>query len=80
MNISIDTSILRRDRKLESSDILLLGKMSKLGLLKLHVTWIVFKETTTQNYLEAKAIINKIVKELNELDKKVEAHPKENLF
>lgn len=70
MNISIDTSILRRDRKLESSDILLLGKMSKLGLLKLHVTWIVFKETTTQNYLETKAIINKIVKELNELDKK----------
>lgn len=70
MNISIDTSILRRDRKLESSDILLLGKMSKLGLLKLHIPWVVYRETTTQNYLECKAIIEKIVKDLNTLDKK----------
>ena len=70
MNISIDTSVLRRDRKLESSDILLLAKMSKLGLLKLHITWIVYREATTQNYLECKSIVDKIIKELNALDKK----------
>lgn len=70
MNISIDTSILTRDRKLESSDILLLGKMSKLGLLKLHIPWIVFRETTTQNFIDTKTIVDKIVKDLNNLDKK----------
>jgi len=70
MNITIDTSILRRDRKLESSDILLLGKMCKLGLLKVHIPWVIFRETTTQNYIESKAILDKIVKELNTLDKK----------
>lgn len=70
MNIAIDTSILTRDRKLESSDILLLGKMSKLGLLKLHIPWIVFRETTTQNYIDAKNVVDKIIKDLNNLDRK----------
>lgn len=70
MNITIDTSILRRDRKLENSDILLFRKMSQLGLLKLHILWVVYRETTTQNYLECKSIVDKIIKELNTLDKK----------
>lgn len=70
MNVSIDTSILRRDRKLESSDILLLGKMSKLGLLKLHVPWIIYREATTQNHIEIKTTVDRIIKELNSFDKK----------
>ncbi|PRB05268.1 hypothetical protein CQ046_05245 [Chryseobacterium sp. MYb7] len=70
MNISIDSSILRRDRTLSSSDILLLAKMSKLGLLKFHISWIVYKEITTTNYLESKEIINKVIKELNNINKK----------
>lgn len=70
MNISIDTSILWRDRKLEGSDILLLRKLSKLGLIKLHIPWIVYKESTSQNHIEIKATIDRIVKELRTLDKK----------
>jgi len=69
MNIAIDTSILRRDRKLEGSDVLLLGKMGKLGLLKLHIPWIIYREITTHSYLESKTIIDKMVKDLNSFNK-----------
>jgi len=70
MNISIDTSIFRRDRKLDSSDILLLSKLCKLGLLKIHIPWIVYRESTTQNFLDIKTIVDKIIKDLNSFDKK----------
>jgi hypothetical protein len=70
MNISIDTNILKRDRKLESSDISLLAKLSKLGLLKLHIPWVIYKEATSQNFIEIKTIIEKITKDLDNLDKK----------
>jgi len=70
MNIVIDTTIFRQDRRLEKSDLLLLRKLSKLGLIKIHIPWVVYKESTSQNYLEIQDAINKIVKELKGLKNK----------
>lgn len=44
--------------------------MSKLGLIKLHFPWIVFKETTTQNSIEIKSILDKVIREISTLNKK----------
>ena len=54
MNIVIDTSILQRDRGFLQSDILLIKKLAKLDLIKIHIPWIVFKESTSQNMEDVK--------------------------
>lgn len=70
MNIVIDTSILRKDRGFLNSDILLIKKLSKLDLIKLHFPWIVFKESTTQNLLDVNASIDNAIKEISSLNRK----------
>jgi hypothetical protein len=70
MNIALDSNILRRDRKLESYDILLLKKLSKLGLITIHIPWIVYKEETSHNFIETSELIAKMSRELENFDKK----------
>lgn len=70
MNIIIDTSILKRDRGFLQSDILLIKKLAKLDLIKIHFPWIVFKESTSQNIKESDFILNKSIKEISSLNKK----------
>lgn len=64
-NIIIDSSILRKDRSLNKHDILLMRKLCKLGLVKLHFPWVIYKEATSQSIYDikndlkkAKALIN----------------------
>lgn len=70
MNIIIDTSTLWKDRGFLKSDILLLKKLSKLELLKIHIPWIVYKESTSQNLIDVKSGINKAIRELSNLNNK----------
>ncbi|MBL7704524.1 MAG: DUF4935 domain-containing protein [Taibaiella sp.] len=70
MNIIIDTSILRKDRGFLNSDILLIKKLAKLDLLKIHFPWIVFKESISQNLLEVKNGIDNAIKEISSLNRK----------
>lgn len=70
MNIIIDTSIMRKDRGFLNSDILLLKKLSKLELLIIHVPWIVYKESTSQNLIDLKSIVGKSINELSSLNRK----------
>lgn len=70
MNIVIDTSILRKDRRFVNSDILLIKKLSKLDLIKLHFPWVVFKESTTQNLIDVNASIDIAIKEISSLNRK----------
>lgn len=70
MNIVIDTSILKRDRGFLNSDILLIKKLAKLDLLKIHIPWIVYKESASQNLRESDFILGKAIKEISSLNKK----------
>ena len=70
MNIIIDTSILVKDRGFLKSDILLIKKLAKLGLLKIHFPWIVYKESTSQNFIEVENGIRKAIKEVSSLNRK----------
>lgn len=70
MNIVIDTSILRKDRGFLNSDILLIKQLAKLDLLKIHIPWIVYKESTSQNQLEVDNGIAKAINEISSLNKK----------
>ncbi len=70
MNVVFDTNILRQDRGFLNSDILLLKKLSKLGLLKIHFPWVVYKECTSQNFIEVDSIIGKAIKEISSLNRK----------
>lgn len=70
MNIIIDTSILRTDRGFLNSDILLLKKLAKLELLKIHFPWVVFKESTSQNLLEVDSGLNRAIKEISSMNRK----------
>jgi len=67
MNIVIDTSILRKDRGFHKSDILLLKKLSKLELVNIHIPWIVYSESKSQNYIDLNLGIDKALKELSTL-------------
>lgn len=64
MNIAIDSSILRRDRKLESFDLLLLKRLAQLNLLQLHIPWIVYQEITSHNLLDANKSIQNMSRDL----------------
>lgn len=70
MNIVIDTSILQRDRGFLQSDILLLKKLAKLDLIKIHIPWIVYKELTSQNIKESNSVLFKSISEISSLNKK----------
>lgn len=70
MNVVIDTSILKRDRGFLHSDILLIKKLAKLDLLKIHIPWIVYKESTSQNIKESDSVLGKSIKEISSLNKK----------
>ncbi|GJM63216.1 hypothetical protein PEDI_37680 [Persicobacter diffluens] len=70
MNIVIDTSILRKDRGFLNSDILLLKKLSKLELLKIHFPWVVYKESTSHNFKDIDSVIGKAIKEITSLNRK----------
>lgn len=70
INIIIDTSVLRQDRGFLKPDVLLLKKLSQLGLIRIHIPWIVYKESVSQNYLEALEIIQKASKDIGSLNKK----------
>lgn len=70
MNIIIDTSILRKDRGFLNSDILLIKKLAKLDLLKIHVPWIIYKESTSQNIIEVGKGFGNAIKEISSLNKK----------
>lgn len=70
MNIIIDTSVLRKDRGFLNSDILLIKKLAKLDLLKIHFPWIVYKESTSQNLLEVENGIGNAIKEISSLNRK----------
>lgn len=64
MNIVFDSSILRRDRKLESFDLLLLKKLAQLNLIQLHIPWIVYQEITSHNLLDASKSIQNMSRDL----------------
>lgn len=70
MNVVIDTSILQRDRGFLQSDILLIKKLAKLDLLKIHIPWIVYKESTSQNIKESDSVLTKSIREISSLNKK----------
>ncbi len=70
MNIALDTSIFRKDRKLENFDLLLLKKLSKLNLIKIHIPWIVYKESTSHNFIDTNTTIDKMTKDLQNFDKR----------
>lgn len=70
MNISLDSSILRKDRKLNDYNMLLLKKLSKLKLIKLHIPWIVYKEITSHNLVDSSNSINSMVKDLENFNKR----------
>ncbi|GEM_PF-1290114 len=70
MNVVIDTSILQRDRGFLQSDALLIKKLAKLDLLKIHIPWIVYKESTSQNIKESDSVLNKSIRDISSLNKK----------
>ena len=70
MNIVIDTSILRQDRGFINSDILLLKKLSNLDLTNIHIPWVVYKESTSQNLTDINSCIGKAIKELSNMNRK----------
>lgn len=61
LHVSIDSSILRKDRGLDKKDMAFLKELAKLKLVKIHIPWFVYKECTTQN-------VNEIIKELDAAD------------
>lgn len=67
LDITLDTNILSRDRKLSGKNILLLKKLSQLKLITLHIPWVVYKEFTTQNISEISVEINNALKSIRSI-------------
>jgi hypothetical protein len=70
LNIIIDSSILKKDKRLSSKNFNLLKKLSQLGFVKLHFPWIVYKEFTTGNIADISIDINKALKSIRSLNLK----------
>jgi len=70
MNIIVDTSILRKDRQLKSADILFLKKLAKLDLIKLHFPWVIYKEITSQNFIEVNTVLNDTINNFRSINRK----------
>ncbi len=70
MNIIIDTSILAQDRGFLGSDFLFIKQLSKLGFLKIHIPWVVYKEITSQNIRESEKALQDARKKILSLGKK----------
>jgi len=64
LNIILDSSILKKERKLTSTKLKLLNKLSHLSIISLHFPWVVYKEYTTSNITNISEDINKLLKSI----------------
>lgn len=64
-HIVIDSNHLKRDRCFSKPDLLYISALAKLGLIKLHIPWFIYKECTssytTEILLELENISNKLI-------------------
>lgn len=68
-NIVIDSMFLKRDRTFSKSDMLYLGELSKLNLIKLQFPWFIYKECITDTSKSIEESINYAISSIKNLDK-----------
>jgi len=70
MNIAIDTNVFRKDRAFQKNDMLYLIKLSKLNLINIHIPWIVYQESLSQNTRDITSELNKAESAITSIKKK----------
>lgn len=70
MVIVIDSTEYRQDRSLNKTDLAYIKDLGSKELIKLHIPWFVYKESTTHSVLEIETELSKIKNTLASLDKR----------
>lgn len=70
MVIVIDSTEYRQDRSLNKTDLAYIKDLGSKGLVKLHIPWFVYKESTTHSVSELETELSKIKNTLASLDKR----------
>jgi len=70
MVIVIDSTEYRQDRSLNKSDLAYIKDLGSKSLIKLHIPWFVYKESTTHSVSELEIELSKIKNTLASLDKR----------
>ncbi|MEZ5059713.1 MAG: PIN domain-containing protein [Saprospiraceae bacterium] len=70
LNVSLDTSVLRRHRSLKSNEILLLAELSRIGEINFYLSKMVLSEIISQEKDEIQTEFNKIFGSLKNLKRK----------
>lgn len=70
IHVVFDSNVLRTDRSLNKIDMIYMRSLAKLGLVKMHFPWIVYKECTSHNIADITSELDTAENKLKSLSRK----------